>query len=64
MIVTYLLVCLASCHVTGGDGTSATVGAGYVGDRILWDGQAPYTPPDGWEIKADDGTAIGGTTAP
>lgn len=64
-VATYLLVCISACSVPNATtGAVQQVTAGYVADRILWDGATPYTPAAGFEIKADDGTPIGGTTTP
>lgn len=67
MVSVMLLVCTAlSCTDPN---TQVTVAQGTVINRLMIDsavqaGPNAYVPPTGEELKADDGTPIGGHTAP
>lgn len=52
---TYVLVAAADGHLAP-DGTPVPEGTAF--NRILWDGQANYTPPDGLRLIADDGRPL------
>jgi hypothetical protein len=59
MPIPYVVIATASGTING-----QTVAVGEVINIILWDGVAPWTPPDGTEVRADPTGAltIGQTT--